>query len=265
VPAAAELRRGGPSRDWCEESYSAPQDLDASSARLAAEYWRAAALMEHASIAAFARFSLQLLELGAPLELTLACQAALRDETEHARRCFTLAARYAGAALGPGALSMAGALEVQSLPEIASLAFREGCVGETCAALEASAALETATDRAVVETLELIARDERRHAELARRFLAWALQQDSTGEVREVVQGELERAHREMTARRAEASRAVVDAEVMLSHHGILSAASRNEVRQAALALVVVPCAERLLESSTISTAPASSAGLASG
>src|SRR5262249_9765660 len=50
-----------------------------------ARAWSEIALMEHASIAAFARFVLQLTSLGAPPELVEASNAALADETRHAR------------------------------------------------------------------------------------------------------------------------------------------------------------------------------------
>jgi rubrerythrin len=52
---------------------------------------------------------------------------------------------------------------------------REGCLGETVAALEAVAAAEAARDAAVKQVLTRIARDELAHAELAFDFLRWAL------------------------------------------------------------------------------------------
>ena len=45
--------------------------------------WLEIARMEHASIAAFARFALQLLAVGAPPDLILAGQRAMADETNH--------------------------------------------------------------------------------------------------------------------------------------------------------------------------------------
>jgi hypothetical protein len=215
---------------------------------VAARYWQAAALMEHASIAAFARFTLQLLQLGAPLELTLESQRAMRDETEHASRCFTLAARYAGSPLGPTALGMAGAFEEESMASIVRLAFREGCLGETCAALEASEALAAATDRAVCETLELIARDERRHAELAWHFIAWALEQDGAGEVRAVLKAEVRRLRAEQAETGSPSAGCRSTAlESLLSHHGIVSAEHRGALRTAVITRLVLPCAEQLI------------------
>ena len=52
---------------------------------------------------------------------------------------------------------------------------REGCLGETVAALEAVAAAEVASDPAVKRALTRIAQDELSHAELGFQFLRWAL------------------------------------------------------------------------------------------
>jgi hypothetical protein len=142
-----------------------------------AALWSRLALLEHASIAAFARFSLQLLGLGAPPQLIEECTAALVDETAHARLCFAMASAYAGRALGPGKLDVANSLDCGSLEEIVDLVIVEGCFGETGAALEALAAADTAQDPAVRDAFSRIAKDEQRHAELAFRFLRWAVEQ----------------------------------------------------------------------------------------
>ena len=236
------------SSDWCGPGLAPPDALDARSLSIVARHWQSAALMEHASIAAFARFTLQLLQLGAPLALVQQSQRAMHDETEHARRCFALAARYAGAPVGPATLAMTGAFEEESLASIVRLAFREGCVGETCAALEASEALALATDDVVRQTLALIAPDERRHAELAWRFVAWALEHDTTGQARAVMQAELERLRDEPALALQGGSRHLeAENASELSYHGILDARRHAELRRAATTEVVLPCAERLL------------------
>jgi hypothetical protein len=68
------------------------------------ELWQADALMEHASIASFARFGLQLLALGAPARLVRDAQRAGLDEIRHAEQAFSIASRLAGRVIGPGAL-----------------------------------------------------------------------------------------------------------------------------------------------------------------
>jgi hypothetical protein len=143
-----------------------------------AQHWTQMGQMEHASIAAFARFSLQLLALGAPPELVEACTRALGDETAHTKLCFALASAYAGHAIGPGPLDITRSLEVTSLADIVDLVIAEGCLGETQAALDALDAAEAATDPVVRATYARIARDEQRHAELAFQFVRWALLQD---------------------------------------------------------------------------------------
>jgi hypothetical protein len=144
-----------------------------------AGHWSRLGQMEHASIAAFARFNLQLLSLGAPSELVEQCTRALADETAHTKLCFRLASAYAGRTLGPGALDVAGSLAVTTLEQIVDLVLVEGCIGETSAALEALEAADTASDPVIRAAYTQIAADEQRHAALAFRFLRWALEQDA--------------------------------------------------------------------------------------
>lgn len=144
-----------------------------------ADHWTSMGQMEHASIAAFARFSLQLLALGAPVELVQACTQALADETAHAKLCFALASAYAGHAVGPGPLDISNSLEVTTLGEVVDLVIAEGCFGETQAALEAIEAAASASDPVISAAYSRIAHDEQRHAELAFRFVRWALETDA--------------------------------------------------------------------------------------
>lgn len=142
-----------------------------------ARHWSRLGQLEHASIAAFARFSLQLLSLGAPPELVEQCTQALADETAHTKLCFQLASAYAGRALGPGKLDIDGSLSFSSLEDVVDLVIAEGCFGESGAALEALEAADAASDPVIRAAYTLIAGDEQRHAELAFRFVRWALEQ----------------------------------------------------------------------------------------
>jgi hypothetical protein len=141
-----------------------------------AAHWTKLGQLEHASIAAFARFSLQLLALGAPPDLVESCTQALADETAHTKLCFELASAYAGRAVGPGPLDIDGSLAASSLGDIVDLVLAEGCFGETSAALEAFEAAESAVDPVIAAAYAQIAADEQRHAELAFRFVRWALE-----------------------------------------------------------------------------------------
>jgi hypothetical protein len=200
--------------------------------------------MEHASIAAFARFTLQLLHLGAPHDLVLGSQRAMRDETDHAELAFALATAYSGHPVGPGPLSIAGALAATSLPEVVDLVLREGCLGETLAAFEAAEAAAHCSDAGVRAVLLRIAADERRHAELAWRFVAWALAEDPT--VSQIVGDWLDALAREHSA--------PSDPELMansdLLEHGMVSPALSAQLGQIAQREIVVPCSRRLLERS---------------
>jgi len=230
------------SRDWGAPS-SKPDVFalsDAERIRLA-EHWTRTALAEHASVAAFARFALEALALGAPPDLLAETANAMRDEIEHARLCFALASAYGGAEVGPGALDVGSAIGSVSLSAAALSTLLEGCVGETLAAIEAAECASHATDSVIAETLSRIARDEGRHAELAFRFVAWALAQGGADlglELRAAFA-----AVRETLVREAN----VAPDDALLAH-GVLSGARRAALRRNALERVVEPCFERMLE-----------------
>jgi hypothetical protein len=141
-----------------------------------ARQWTRAALAEHASIASFARFSLQLLAVGAPPDLLSEACAAAADEVRHAEICFALASRYAGRAVGPGPLAIEGSLPAKTeLLEMTLSLVGEGCIGETIAAVQAAVDASSTRDPVVQACQREIAQDEQRHATLAWRALAWAL------------------------------------------------------------------------------------------
>jgi hypothetical protein len=154
-----------------------------------ADAWFADALMEHASVASFARFTLELLSVGAPLDMVADAQRASLDELEHAKLCFQIAALHqnpntaqvthgdASAVSGSevSGLNLAG-LEIRTdLAEVAVAAVTEGCAGETFAALALRQASASCTDSEVQAVIKKIAEDEERHAALAFRFVAWAV------------------------------------------------------------------------------------------
>jgi hypothetical protein len=202
--------------------------------------------MEHASIAAFARFSLQLLTLGAPADLLERAARAMSDETEHARLCFALAARYGGRSIGPSALSVQGCLDGDDRARIFTIAFREACVGETLAAMEALEAAEHAREPALRATLTRIAEDETRHAELGWRFASWLLESSAPELRAELLDVVLTLTQGELEPRCAPLPNESPDATV-LSEHGLLPASTRATLREATLREVVTPCAQSLL------------------
>lgn len=218
-----------------------------------ADAWLRDALMEHASIASFARFTLDLLALGAPAELVADAQRAALDEVEHARLCFALAARHGGAELGPGPLPVAFAPRA-SLAEAAVAATLEGCIGETTAALVAARQLAVARDAATRAALARIAGDEARHAELAWRFVAWAVATGG-GAVRDAVT-------------RAFAMRMPDDAPAAAPANHAFGRLGPEELRDAARDArrdVIDPCAAALLRTERVASPAGFRAGPTTG
>ena len=228
--------------DWLERAWRpALIDCDETVRAEVAEQWTRIALMEHASVAAFARFTLQLMSQGAPAWLVEQATAAMADETKHAKACFAVASGYAGTPLGPGYLAVEHSLDDASLEAIVRSAIREGCVGETAAAIEAREAAEHVLDPKLRDLLLMIAEDETRHAQLAYSFVKWALEQGGPA---------LERAaRREFSALVAEkpvADSALTDTEFALLRHGVVPEALRRSIRSQAISQVILPCSQSL-------------------
>jgi hypothetical protein len=218
-----------------------------------AQHWTALGLMEHASIAAFSRFILDLLSLGAPAALVESASRALSDEIAHAELCFGLASTYAGYSVGPGPIAVQGALTPRSRLELGVLAFREACIGEVQAAAEARLALEHARDPAVRGVLIRVAADETRHAELGFRFLKWLLETGTTAERDELaaaLERELLTADRFLCGDSAPAPDAPA--------HGLPPARERARAHREAFQEVTRPCATALLRQSINRASPAS-------
>lgn len=245
-------------RDWCADGplpavSALPEDVRAA----LAEEWVRTGQMEHAAVAAFARFALQLLSLGAPPELVVLTHQAMADETEHTRAAFSLASAYAGAPIGPGRLAMEGALGAIDAAEIVRLAILEGCIGETVAALEAAEAAATARDPAVRAVLAKITEDEARHAELAWRFVRWAAEGDaSLAQVaRETFEGAI-------AAERSRPVEPVTAADEAWLAHGVARGSVKLALRRKVVAEVLSPAAAALLAAVT---APVPSPALRAG
>lgn len=211
-------------------------------ARLA-EGWLDAALDEHASIAAFSRFSLHLLAVGAPPELLAGAHQAALDELGHAQLCFDIAGAYAGAPTSPGPLplppDLLGPLDLAS---IAAAAVAEGCVGETIAAQEARALAGLAGPAVIRAALLRIADEEQQHAALSWRFAGWALRAGGAG-----VRAAMQRAFRDTADATPTDDARPTPLDGALHHHGLASPALRRSARAAALSGVIQPARAALL------------------
>jgi hypothetical protein len=231
-------------------------DLDSRTRGAIASHWAEIGLMEHASVAAFARFALELLSLGAPPSLLDAAHAAMADEMVHARDAFALASKYAARAVGPGPLDTSAALANRSPLDIVRTAIVEGCIGETVAAVAAGEALRQATDPAVRAALARVVPDETRHAALGWRFVQWVLSQGSpelcgaTAAALVALVGEAAaQAHRDLVELDGIAGRCREVEERTLRAHGVLSNRDGAEIRARVLSEVVLPCARALVAS----------------
>ncbi len=242
VEQQARLASASETSSWQLDEQERPGIPPVALAPQLAQRWTEIGLMEHASIAAFARFTLQLLSLGAPADLIEASNRAQMDETRHARMAFELASHYAGKDVGPGALSIEGSLLEASWENILATTIEEGCVGETCAAIEAAHAASLCEDPAVARVLERIAEDESRHASLAWRTAAWML-----GARPELCA--LAKRHFDEAARRVstETEQLGATARSQTERYGVLELTTLASCRAQALAEVVLPCAQRLL------------------
>jgi hypothetical protein len=241
---------GAGDRGWSAGDPPDVSALTAAERAALAEAWTASALLEHASVASFARVSLSLLAAGAPADLLARTQEAALDEILHARLCFALASAYRGETVAPGPFPIAGAVPVATtLAALAASAVEEGCVGETVAAVVAAEQLARATDPAVRAALSRIAADEARHAELAWRTVAWAVSRGGAevrAAVRRALLGVLGRVPAQAASERpAGERRAVMEA------HGCLDGAAVAEAVAAAMTEVVAPAVRALLQHPT--------------
>ncbi len=214
-----------------------------------ARHWLAEASAEHASIASFGRFSLQLLALGAPRDLVVATHEAALDEVRHAEDCYALAARMTGGRYGPGPLPLPADAIPTDPAVVARETLHDGCLGESLASRCAAEASALARDAHVAEVLTRIAVDEASHAELAWRTVAWLLVRDGEN-VRPVVSSFLTEA-REISYRVEDDGDGAGDGD---EAHGVLGARRRRRIHRDVLREVVIPCLEALLASTTWSS-----------
>ena len=143
-----------PRDDWSASADAVTPDLaglDGAARAALAAHWLEVGAAEHASVASFARFTLDLCAAGAPASLVAEAQRAGLDEVEHARLAYGLASAYAGRAVGPGPLAMGPIQVAADRMEMLRSLIEEACVGETLGVAEALAladAAERSRDRA---------------------------------------------------------------------------------------------------------------------
>ncbi|TPV92424.1 MAG: ferritin-like domain-containing protein [Myxococcales bacterium FL481] len=157
-----------------------------------ARAWLEAAQAEHASVAAFARLTLELMALGAPLPLLAKVQQAAEQEVRHTQLCLQRAAQLGAPAPSLGRFPFSEPIVVSADPVAVAVAcVREGCLGETVGACLAELAVTRCSDERAAAALEEVAQDEARHAALSWEIAAWLIQMGGD-EVRAAVATELQ-------------------------------------------------------------------------
>ena len=238
--------------DWSRPCSPNVQGLSSATRAILSQAWAAEGCHEAASVASFSRFVLQLMSLGAPSSIIAKAQGAMADEVEHARAFFGLARAYGGVSVGPGPLSIDGALQHASDPVTSAVSLAtEGCIAETVSAMQLELAASRATDPEVAGLLSAIAEQELRHAELAWSALAWMLQRGDDS-LRAAVADAFSRAQDAVP--RAVSISDELDPK-LLNAGGRLTAAQRLDVAQRALASCVAPAAATLLQPWTMTAA----------
>ena len=138
--------------------------------------------MEAASVYAFDLLEVELEAHGAPEPMRAAARHSAFDEVRHTQMMRALAARFGAEYEAPVVDSPS---KIRSLEELAIENAKEGCVGESFAALVAGWQACHARDPVVARTMTLIAADEARHADLSWDVHAWAMARlDCTARVR---------------------------------------------------------------------------------
>ena len=242
VAGVARIAQSEERSDWVFTIAPGTEDLDEATRAALADAWVREAQAEHASVASFSRFVLQLLAVGAPAELVTAAQRAIEEELLHARIGFGLASHYGRRPIGPGPLDIADSLGASDLRSIAKSVAREGAIAETVSAAIVQSAADIASEPSVKVVLKRIAGEELKHAELAWLFLRWALQKDPG--LKPELSAIFARARHHVGF--GAVTPLAGDAEVM-TRHGYLSVPERRAIAEQALSHIVAPAANVLL------------------
>lgn len=146
-----------------------------------AAQWRENGRTEHASVAAFARLTLDLMALGAPPALLSAANRDALDEIRHTELCFSLARALDGKSEGPAAFPEAS--RARTLPATRTLALAalavdslvDGALHEGVSARVIAKLARRCEEPQIRAVLKEIAADEGRHAAHGWDVVQWCL------------------------------------------------------------------------------------------
>jgi hypothetical protein len=156
--------------------------IDATTRDALAKQWRENGRTEHASVAAFARLTLDLVALGAPPSLVAAAQEDALDEIHHAELCFGLARAIDGRDASPGPFPQAAkartlsAVPAIALAELAVDSLVDGALHEGVSARVVAKLARRVSDPTLRDVLKRIAADEGRHAAHGWDVVEWCLE-----------------------------------------------------------------------------------------
>lgn len=189
-----QLRRRGqvllpslrPNGEWADHTMLV--DREGAPAGLA-DQWRENGKTEHASVAAFARLTLDLMALGAPPELIAGANQDALDEIRHAQMCFSLATALDGRHVSPAPFPEAQ--RVSTLPRLRALALAQlavsslvdGALHEGVSARIIARLARRCEDEGIRAMLKSIAADEGRHGAHGWDVVEWCVEQGGTGVV----------------------------------------------------------------------------------
>lgn len=160
--------------DWRHNGTSIPFGTK-EERKSAGHFYLETARAEHASVASFNRFSLELISLGAPANLIRRAQEAALDEVRHAQQAFSISNTLLSKEFQPSAMSIDVQLAKNHLA-LAKAVLEEAAIQETIAVLLAVEQLRVVQSPVIKAYLQEVVEDESRHAELAFDTLRWCLE-----------------------------------------------------------------------------------------
>ena len=162
-------------KTWSKGPLAKSHQLTFEQRQILSNFWLRTAQMEHASVASFHQFALDLIRFGAPPDLLIRTNKAILDEISHAKAAFAITEGFLNQAISPGDFQM----KIQpatNLAEFAKKVALEAAINETIAVILATVQRAKCTDYAINKFLTKIIREEAEHAELAWDTLRWLIQ-----------------------------------------------------------------------------------------